>query len=109
MKAKKYKPNVVYVVEIHDYQYYVGCHCSEKINGFTEHDILSYSGNPLLKAYKKKQITYSEYRENCKLVHVEEYDTKEEALSREAKLIERFKEHYGDRCLNKADGNMYGA
>lgn len=109
MKAKKlYKPNVVYVVEIHGCLYYAGCHCSKKKNGFTECDILFYSGNPLMKAYKKKLITYQEYRECCNLVHVEDYNTKEEALNREAELIQKFKEHYGSQCLNKSDGNIFG-
>lgn len=107
MRAKKlYKSNVVYVAEIHGCHYYVGCHCWKK--GLSEYDILIHSGNPLEEAYRKKLITHQEYMECCRLVHVEEYDSKEEALNREAELIEKFKEHYGNLCLNKSDGNKYG-
>ena len=107
MSEKKiYKPNVVYVVEIHGCQYYVGCHCQNRNLQISR--ILYGSGNSLNIAYQKKLITCSEYKDCCKLVHIEEYDTKEEALNREAELIKKFKEYYGNRCLNKTDGNLFG-
>lgn len=84
----------------------MGCHCRKK--EIYRSEVLGKSGNPLNKAYSKKLITYSEYREYCKLVHIEEYDTKEEAQNREVELIEKFKEHYGNQCLNKSKGNKYG-
>ena len=106
-EKKIFKPNVVSVVEIHGCQYYVGCHCHKK--KIRRCEILEKSGNPLMVAYLKKLITHQEYLENCKLVHVEEYDTKEEALNREAELIDRFKVYYGKYCLNQSKGNKYGS
>ena len=105
-EKKLFKPNVVYVAEIHGCQYYVGCHCQNRNLQISR--ILHGSGNSLNIAYQKKLITCSEYKDCCKLVHIEEYDTKEEALNRESELIKRFKEYYGNQCLNKTDGNKFG-
>lgn len=75
----------------------------------TPSTIISSSGNSLFRAYEKKLITWQEYRENVELLYVEEFETQEEALDREAELIQRAKEIYGNRCLNKYLGNKYGA
>lgn len=104
--CKKYSGNNVYVLEIHSCQYYVGCHTQKE--EMTELGILNGSFNPLRKAERKGLITHEEYKDCVKIVHIEEFDSKEEAQNHEAELIEKFRTHYGDRCLNQSKGNKYG-
>lgn len=105
--AKKYSSNNVYILEIHGCQYYVGCHARQK--EMTEAQILWSSGNQLRRAQHNGLITTEEYKECCRLIHIEEYDTSEEALNREVELIQKFKEQYGSNCLNQALGNKIGS
>lgn len=74
----------------------------------SENKILFESGNSLAAAYRKKLITCEEYKEYCQLIHIEEYDTPEEAKNREVELIVEYKEKHGSLCLNQSFGNKYG-
>lgn len=105
---RKYKSNNVYVLEIHGCQYYIGAHTWKCKDEMTEANILNDSFNPLMKALRKNLITRKEYKDCCRIVHIEEFDSKEEAENREAELIEKFKSYYGDQCLNQSKGNKYG-
>ena len=105
-KKKRYKKNIVYILEIFGCQYYIGCQCRK--SEVLESELLLNSGNPLNKAHRAGLITLEEYKDNCQVLYIEEYDKPEEALNREIELIIKFKEKYGERCLNKSMGNKYG-
>ena len=104
--CKKYKPNNVYILEIHGCQYYVGCHTQSK--EMSENKILRSSGNPLRKAKRKGLITHEEYKDCIKIVHIEEFDSADEAKNREVELIAEYKKKYGPLCLNRSAGNKSG-
>ena len=104
--CRKYKPNNVYILESHGCQYYVGCHTQNQ--EMYESEILRDSANPLISALRKKLITPEEYKDCCKIVHIEEFDSTVEAKNRETELITKFKERYGSQCLNQSKGNKYG-
>jgi len=102
-----YKTHVVYILLIHGIYYYVGCHCTRVLPYLTEKYILFESGNYLTEALKKKLITSQEYLDCVELVSVEEFNTAEEALNREAERIVEYKEKYKELCKNKTLGNKY--
>lgn len=104
--CRKYKPNNTYILEIHGCQYYIGAHTQK--DEMTEARILLGSGNSLTTAKQKHHITLQEYKDCCKLIYIEEYDTPQEAKAREAELISKFRETFGNRCLNQSPGNGFG-
>ena len=106
MSKRSYHSNNVYILEIHGCQYYIGCHSRK--DSMYESAILNNSGNPLRNAQRKGLLTYQEYKDCCRVVHIEEFETKEAAEAREAELIKELKKRYGEFCLNKSPGNKYG-
>ena len=108
IKVKRYKPNVVYVAKLRGIYFYVGCLCVKR-KWLTDSLILHGSGNPLHIAHIRKYITKQEYLENIELLHIEEFDSKDEALKREVELIKEYKEFYPNLLANKClFGNSFG-
>lgn len=107
MPVRKYKPNNVYILEIDSKYYYGGCHTQK--NEMYKSAILHDSGNYLRRGLDDKLISNQEYKTRCKIIHIEEFDTPEEAKNREVEIIAKLKEKYGDFCLNQSLGNKYGS
>lgn len=96
-KTKHYKPNCTYVLLVDDELYYIGCHTSCQ-PFLREREIISTSGS----FWREKQ------GQKLSILEVTEYDSKEEALEAEVKLISEYKEKYGEKCLNINPGNKLG-
>lgn len=107
MPVRKYKPNNVYILEIDSKYYYGGCHTQK--NEMYKSVILHDSGNHFRRGRDDKFISSQEYKTRCKIIHIEEFDTPEEAKNREVEIIAELKEKYGDFCLNQSLGNKYGS
>ena len=98
---------IVYELIIDKDFHYGGC-CNINTRKPNEASILNCSGNHLHKQTMKHQISYSEYKERCKVLRFEQFDNRVEAEDREVALIMELKAKYGDKCLNQSLGNRYG-
>lgn len=105
IKVKHYSPNVVYVLKVWGTHYYVGAHTVSYKKFLREKEIIGSSGCHLSYAYRINQVTRQEVFDNIELFHVEEYQTKEEALEREMELIKEYQDKYGSLCLNICASN----
>lgn len=100
-----YDKNIIYILLIDNFSYYIGCHCISHRPVQTYNDIVSQSGNPLIRKVRSKEITFQEYLDRINLISVEEFSTPEEARNREKELIKEYKEKYPLQTLNTQAGN----
>ena len=97
--AKHFKPNIAYELLIDDAYRYYGSHCRNKAFLY-ESEIRASSGNRLAVLCKDGKMSRDEYNERVKTLFIWEFDTSQEALDKEAELIEFGKKQYGEYCLN---------
>ena len=105
-KVKHYSPNVAYELLIDGQYKYYGSHCSKE-DYLRPLQIMYGSGNRLKTKYYRHEISADEYKERVKLVNVWEFDTPEEALTKEKKLIESCYENDREHCYNLLLGNNH--
>lgn len=101
---RHYKPNVAYELLIDGQYHYYGCHCRNKAILY-ESEIRGCSGNKLASLCNIGKMSRKEYNARAKTLYIWEFDTPQEALNKEAELITRGKEVYGEFCLNECIGN----
>ena len=99
-----YKPNVAYELLIDDKYHYYGSHCRNKPYLY-ESEIRECSGNRLAALCNTGKMSREEYNRRVKTLFIWEFDTKQEALDKEAYLVTSGKSLYGDLCLNVMIGN----
>ena len=110
MLKKHYKTHNVYTLIIDEgketQSYYTGSHNSPN-KVYTPIGILAQSGNKL-RDLATKTHNWNEYYNRVRLLNVEEFETEEEALSREQELLnEMFETLPKEQILNKRrNGNL---
>ena len=101
---KHYKPNVAYELLIDGQYHYYGSHCRKKALLY-ESEIRRLSGNRLARLCNTGQMPKSEYNSRVQTLRIWEFDSAEEALKMEARLIDYGRRTYGDKCFNVMIGN----